>query len=98
MHHSLAALSAGSNIYAAMAADLQTGNIERAMVRLKTLAWEDRQNGRYSGCMTDVRWHLFRTPRAESCADIFETPMPSEWQIPGVEKVLQHYSSENQLK
>jgi hypothetical protein len=95
VQHSLSALGGGSNIYAAMAADLQLGNIQRAETRLRTVAWVDRTNAQYAGCMSAVRWHLIKSQPVERCKRFLETPMPGDWQIPGVDKMLKSFTAED---
>ena len=95
MQHSISAMSGGSNIYAAMAADLQLGNLQRATTRLRTVTWVDRTSAQYAGCMSAVRWHLFNNQPGERCKHFLETPMPENWQIPGVDKMLKSFTAED---
>lgn len=93
VQYSLQALSGSSNMYASIGANMDLGRIENAKLQLRHLAWVDQTNSQYANCMRKIRWHLFTKRSNESCTHFIETPMPKDWQIPGLDKALEKHSS-----
>ena len=86
LQYAMNMLSVGSNMHASIAADLELGRIDNAQRRNRLVAWVEYQNLNYSKCMYEIHWHLFTSRPNRICGLSFNSSMPEDWQISGMEK------------
>ena len=90
LQYAMNMLSVGSNMHAAIAADLELGRIDSAQRRNRLVAWVEYQNLHYAKCAYEIRWHLFTSRPDRVCGLSFRSSMPEDWQIPGMEKAREN--------